>query len=65
MPYFNYHGRAKKLIREGHLINCEIRDWNGIQNALVLYFDNARPMPIRPERAAEYAELLNKAKGTQ
>lgn len=53
--YYNYHAQAKKLIDEGHLIRCEIVDqWNNIKPALVLYFDNHKPMPIRSYRWDEY-----------
>ena len=53
--YYNYHAKAKQLINEGHLIRLEIVDnWNGIKPALVLYFDNHRPMPIRQYRWDEY-----------
>lgn len=51
MSYFNYHAKAKSLIADGHLTKFEIVDnWNGISPALVLYFDNNRPMPIREYR---------------
>lgn len=60
MSYFNYHAKAKKLISEGHLINYEIVDsWNKISPALVLYFDNNRPMPIREYMWDEYFKLFN------
>lgn len=53
--YFNYHGKAKKLIKEGHLIDYKILEqWNHISPALVLYFDNHKPIPIRKERWDEY-----------
>lgn len=53
--YFNYHAKAKRLIAEGHLINMEIVErWNAIAPALVLYFDNHKPMPIRQYRWDEY-----------
>lgn len=59
MSYFNYHAKAKNLIAEGHLVDYEIVDnWNGIKPALVLYFDNNKPMPIREYRFDEYMELL-------
>ena len=59
--YFNYHAKAKKLISEGHLIDYQIVDsWNNISPALVLYFDNNKPMPIREYRWDEYFKLLNK-----
>lgn len=61
MPYFNYHAKAKNLIDEGHLTNYEIvPDWNGIRPALVLYFDNNRPMPVREHKFYEYMEILKK-----
>lgn len=60
MSYFNYHAKAKKLITEGHLIDYEIVDsWNNISPALVLYFDNNKPMPIREYRWDEYFKILN------
>lgn len=59
--YFNYHGKAKKLISEGHLVDYEIvDDWNGICPALVLYFDNNKPMPIRKYMWDEYFKIINK-----
>ncbi|MDO4276525.1 MAG: thermostable hemolysin delta-VPH [Eubacteriales bacterium] len=66
MPYFSYHSTAKKLIAEGHLIKYEIvEDWNGIRPALVLYFDDHRPMPIRESRWAEYTGLLGIIAGNE
>ena len=57
--YYNYHGLAKKLIAEGHLIDYEIVDqWNNIKPALVLYFDNHKPMPIRSYRWDEYIGVI-------
>ena len=59
MAYFNYHAKAKNLIQTGHLVKFEIVDrWNNISPALVLYFDNNRPMPIREYRFDEYMPLL-------
>lgn len=53
--YYNYHAKAKQLIADGHLVKEEIvGNWNGISPALVLYFDNHRPMPIREYRWDEY-----------
>ena len=61
MSYFNYHAKAKKLISEGHLIDYEIVDsWNNISPALILYFDNNRPMPIREYMWDEYFKILKK-----
>lgn len=57
--YYNYHAQAKQLIAEGHLIKQEIvDDWNGIKPALVLFFDNHRPMPIRQYRWDEYINFV-------
>lgn len=58
--YYNYHAKAHKLIAEGHLQRTEIvDDWNGIAPALVLYFDNHRPMPIREHKWDEYLGNAN------
>lgn len=60
VAYFNYHAKAKNLIAEGHLVNYEIVDkWNNISPALVIYFDNNKPMPIREYRFDEYFKLIN------
>lgn len=57
MSYYNYHAKAKQLIADGHLVNMEIvEQWNTITPALVLYFDNHRPMPIRQYKWDEYLE---------
>lgn len=59
--YYNYHAKAKQLIKDGHLIHVEIvDDWNGISPAMVLYFDNNKPMPIRQYRWDEYMEVVQK-----
>ena len=59
MGYYNYHAQAKKLIQEGHLTHFEIvAQWNQIAPALVLYFDNHIPMPIREEKWSEYLAIL-------
>ena len=57
--YFNYHAKAKRLIKDGQLVRYEIvENWNGIKPALVLYFKNEKPMPIREYRWHEYMLLL-------
>lgn len=59
MAYFNYHAKAKRLIKEGCLIGYEILDnYNGIKPALVLYFSKSKPMPIRQHRWEEYFNIL-------
>lgn len=61
MAYYNYHAKAKNLIATGHLTSFEVVDsWNSISPALVLYFDNAKPMPIREYRWDEYWGLIQK-----
>lgn len=61
MGYFNYHAKIKNLIEEKHLLSAELVDnWNGIKPALVLYFDNNIPMPIREHRFHEYREIFLK-----
>ena len=66
MDYFDYHKTAKKLIKQGKLIESRILDeYHGISPALLLVFDDiTHPvMPIRKERWAEYLPLLkNKPK---
>ena len=58
MGYYNYHARAKSLIAAGHLVKMEIVErWGAISPALVLYFDNHRPMPIREYRWDEYLQF--------
>lgn len=60
MSYFNYHAKAKKLINDGELVKFEFMDnWNGIKPALVLYFKEDKPMPIREYRWPEYLPLIN------
>lgn len=60
MGYFNYHAKAKNLIASGDLVKYEFVDnWNGIKPALVLYFKNDKPMPIRDYRWNEYFLLLS------
>lgn len=57
--YYNYHAVAKRLIREGKLVAFRKVDrWGAISPAFVLFFTDHRPMPIREERVAEYAELI-------
>lgn len=60
--YFSYHGTAKKLIAEGHLVYFErVENHNGIKPALVLHFDNHAPTPIRKKRWKEYCDILSDA----
>lgn len=62
MPYFNYHAKAQNLIKSGHLVRFEVvSKWGNIAPALVLYFDNSKPMPIREYRFDEYFKLIYSA----
>ena len=61
MAYFNYHAKAKSLIKKGKLKGYYFTNrHNGISPALVLLFnDKTHPiMPIRQNRWAEYFDLL-------
>jgi len=59
MTYFSYHAKAKNLIKGGHLISyCIEQEYNNIKPALILFFDNHRPMPIREHKWVEYIELI-------
>ncbi len=62
--YYNYHAAAKRLIKEGRLVGYEIvESYHGISPALVLYFDNHAPMPIRQHRWGEYFAIFNELYG--
>jgi len=59
MTYFNYHAKAKRLIKENYCISCSIfSNYKNIKPAMVLYFSNYKPMPIRDYMWNEYLPLL-------
>lgn len=59
--YYNYHAKVKQLINEGHLVRYEIvEEWNSISPALVFFFDNHKPMPVREYRWDEYFLLIKR-----
>lgn len=59
MRYYNYHAQIKKLILSGQLTGYRFFDeYNGIKPALVLYFLDHRPMPIRSYRWEEYLPYI-------
>ena len=59
MSYFNYHARAKKLIKEGFFKEYKIvEEYNGIKPAMVLFFKNSRPIPIRKNKWGEYKQII-------
>ena len=60
MSFFNYHAKAKNLIKSGHLVAFRIvEQHNNIKPALVLYFTNNKPIPIRDYMWNEYIPLIN------
>lgn len=57
--YFNYHAKIKKLITENHLIDVlYAANFNNISPAIIFFFDNHKPMPIREYRFKEYLDFL-------
>lgn len=63
MTYFNYHAKAKNLIKSNHLIGATIfKEYRHIKPALVLYFDISKPMPIRDYMWNEYLPLIKSYK---
>lgn len=61
MGYYSYHSRNKQRIRNGELVTYYYTDsYPRIGEALVLIF-NTEPFrrPIRPNRWAEYINLLH------
>lgn len=58
--YFNYHAKIKKLILNNQLLNYIIvENWNGIKPAMVFFFKNNKPMPVRINKWQEYLKILN------
>ena len=61
MSYFNYHAKAKALITNNHCISASVfKNYHNIKPALVLYFENNIPMPIRDYMWKDYIPLLDK-----
>lgn len=59
MTYYNYHAKVKNLIKSKHLIGVTIfKKYHHISPALVFYFDNHKPMPIREYKWREYLDIL-------
>ena len=59
--YFNYHSQVKKVIDTDTITKIEIVDnYNGICPAMVIYFKNHKPMPIREHKWDEYLAYLMK-----
>ena len=59
MSYFNYHAKAKRLIAAGHCISASIfSSYHNIRPALVLYFENNIPIPIRDYMWKDYLPII-------
>ena len=64
--YFNYHKKVKKVIETDQVIKIEIVDnYHGIKPAMVLYFKNNPPMPIREHKWDEYISFLTQKNTNQ
>lgn len=60
MAYYSYHATAIKLIKTAHCTRAEFKEkHNLVSPALVLYFDNHKPMPIKQEHFEKYKTILN------
>ena len=63
MTYFNYHAKAKRLIKNGNCISASVfSNYHHIRPALVLYFENNIPIPIRDYMWKDYFVLLEEFK---
>lgn len=59
MTYYNYHAKAKRLIKNGHCISVSFfKYYHNIKPAMVLYFENNIPMPIREYMWRDYIPLI-------
>lgn len=59
MPYFNYHAKVKSLIKSGECLCASLLNkYNHIKPAMVFYFKNHKPMPIRDYMWNEYLRLI-------
>ena len=63
MSYYNYHAIAKNLLNSGHCFSVSIfANYHNIKPALVLYFDNHKPIPIREYMWKNYLPIINNLK---
>ncbi|MBQ3502679.1 MAG: thermostable hemolysin delta-VPH [Clostridia bacterium] len=59
MTYFNYHAKLKNLIKSGNCIGVSLLyKYHTIKPAMVFYFNNHKPMPVRDYRWNEYFPLI-------
>ena len=60
MSYYNYHAIAKNLLKSGHCFSVSVfNNYHNIKPALVLYFDNHKPIPIREYMWSDYLPIIN------
>ena len=57
MPYFSYHGRNKKLIKQALLSDYFYQEKND-KVFLVLVFKNGKQFPVKEERWMEYSKFI-------
>lgn len=58
MPYFSYHARNKKLIKEGFLENFYYEERDS-KRYLILVFKDGRKFQVKEERWMEYHKLID------
>lgn len=57
--YFNYHAKAKNLIKSGTCLSvCIFKEYHHISPAMVFYFENSKPIPIRQYMWQDYLPLI-------
>lgn len=60
MGYFNYHAKAKRLIKQGELTHYKIvENYHNISPCMLLFFKSYPPMPIREYRFQEYLDIID------
>ena len=58
--FFNYHSKVKRIIETDTITKIEIvENYNNISPAMVTYFKNNPPMPIREHKWDEYIAYLH------
>lgn len=63
MPYFNYHAKIRNLIKSNECLLVALLDeYNKIKPAMVFYFKNHIPMPVRYYMWDEYFSLIKEYK---
>lgn len=61
MTYYNYHARAKNLINSNNCFAVSIfKEYHHIRPAMVLYFYNHKPIPIREHMWHEYLPIIRR-----